>query len=198
MPLDLLGAFVVFAVATLFSPGPNNVMLMTSGLNFGARRTVPALSGVVIGFSGMVAAVGLGLGAVFEAVPIIYEVIRFVGAAYLLYLAWLIANATPSEGEAAGRPVSFRQAAAFQWVNPKAWVMAVGAVSTYAALAAFPFNMLLIAGIFGLLGVASSWMWVLFGTGLRRIIREPRAVRIFNIVMAVLLVLSLIPVFVRF
>ena len=194
MSFELLTAFIVFALSTLFTPGPNNVMLMTSGLNFGFGRTLPHMAGVTLGFGFMVLVVGLGLGAVFATYPALYTVLKFVGAAYLLYLAWRIATAGTAKGEARGRPFTFVEAAAFQWVNVKGWVMAVGAVTAYAALAPFPANMLLIAGIFTVLGVTSAVTWMLFGTGLKRVVSDPGAVRVFNRVMAGLLVLSLIPV----
>lgn len=195
MSQELLAAFVVFAVATLFTPGPNNVMLMASGLNFGLARTLPHGFGVPLGFGFMVLVIGFGLGAFFAAFPFAYEVLKYVGAAYLLYLAWRIATATSAHGSARARPFTFLQAAAFQWVNAKAWVMAIGAVTAYAGIASFPLNTILIAAIFTVFGIASSFTWVLFGTGLKRIINDPRAVRLFNLVMAVLLAASLIPVF---
>jgi threonine/homoserine/homoserine lactone efflux protein len=196
MSTELLWAFIVFAVVTLFTPGPNNAMLMASGLNFGFRRGLPHLMGVALGFAVMVLAVGLGLGTVFEAYPAAYTVLKYTGAAYLLYLAWLIATAGPIEagGEARGRPISFLQAATFQWFNPKGWMMAVGAVSTYAGVAAFPLNMALMAALFGALGVLSSATWLGFGTGLERLLTSPRAVRAVNVAMALLLVASLWPI----
>lgn len=194
---DLLAAFAVFALVTLFTPGPNNFMLLASGLNYGLVRALPHLFGVAIGFGAMVLLVGIGIGAIFETYPALYPIIKYVGAAYLVYLAWVIATATPHEegGEESGRPITFLQAAAFQWVNPKAWVMVVGAVATYAAIASFPYNMIIMACTFGLFGLASSWTWVMFGSGLRRLLRTPKAVRIFNVAMGVLLVATLIPVF---
>ena len=195
--MDLLIALAVFCLVTLFTPGPNNLMLMTSGLNFGVRRGVPHLLGVVLGFSAMVLIVGLGLGAIFEAWPLLYLALKYVGAAYLLYLAWQIAvSAPPSQDHDSARsPIGFVQAAAFQWVNPKAWVMAVGAVSTYAAVAPFPLNVFVIAALFGLFGLASSGTWLGFGAALQRVLKDPRAVRVFNIVMALLLVASLYSIF---
>jgi threonine/homoserine/homoserine lactone efflux protein len=147
----------------------------------------------------MVLIVGFGLGAIFEAWPLLYVALKYAGAAYLLFLAWQIAvSPAPGQsgGAAAGRPISFFQAVAFQWVNPKSWVMAVSSVSTYAAVAQFPFNVLIIAGLFGLLGFASSGTWLGFGAGLQRVLKDPRAVRVFNVVMALLLVGSLYPIFV--
>jgi threonine/homoserine/homoserine lactone efflux protein len=196
MSWELLSALVVFALVTLFTPGPNNVMLMTSGVNFGFSRTQPHLWGVSLGFSLMVLIVGLGLGAVFTAVPVFYTVLKYVSAAYLLYLAWRIATSgSVEEDKGRGRPMTFLEATAFQWVNPKGWIMAIGSVTTYAAVLAFPFNMILIAALFGVLGTLSALTWVGFGTGLRRFLRSPRAVRIFNLVMALALIASLIPVF---
>ena len=196
MSYGLIGAFLMFAIVTLFTPGPNNVMLMTTGLNFGLRRAQPHVLGVTLGFALMVLVVGLGLGAVFSAFPAVYTIIKYAGAAYILYLAWLIGRShSVEEGEAPSRPVSFVEAVLFQWVNPKGWVMIVGAVTAYAAVAAFPVNMVVMAAVFCVFGYASSLTWVLFGTGLRRFVKAPRAIRVFNVVMAVLLVLSLVPVF---
>lgn len=196
MTSDLAWALLGFVVVTLFTPGPNNTMLMSSGLNFGFRRGLPHLWGVALGFAVMVLAVGLGLGAVFQAYPVLYTVLKYVGAAYLLYLAWQIATAgaPDPDGATRGRPISFMEGAAFQWLNPKGWVMAVGAISTYAAVAAFPSNVLLIAFLFGSLGILSSATWLGFGTSLRKVLKSPRTVRAVNITMAVLLVASLWPI----
>ena len=195
--IDLVLALATFCVVTLFTPGPNNIMLMTSGLNFGVRRTLPHMTGVSLGFALMVMGVGLGLGALFETWPVLYPVLKYAGAGYLTFLAWKIAFSGPIEASdrASARPMTFLQAVAFQWINPKAWVMAVGAMSAYAAVAAFPFNVLLMSALYGALGFASSGTWVGFGYGLQRIIKNPRSVRIFNGIMAVLLVASLYPIF---
>jgi threonine/homoserine/homoserine lactone efflux protein len=195
--MELLLALALFCVVTLFTPGPNNLMLMTSGLNFGFRRGMPHLWGVTLGFTAMVLIVGAGLGAIFAKWPMLYTVLKYAGAAYLLYLAWQIAISPPPtpDGDAAGKPISFLQAVAFQWVNPKAWVMAVGAITTYAAVAAFPVNVVIIAALFCVLGAASSGTWLGFGAALQRVLKDPRAVRVFNIVMALLLVASLYPIF---
>ena len=193
---ELFWALLVFAVVTTFTPGPNNTMLLASGLNFGFRRGLPHLWGVTLGFTVMVLAVGLGLGAVFQAYPAAYAVLKYVGAAYLLYLAWQIATAEPAgeSGDSRGRPITFLDAAVFQWFNPKGWVMVVGAVSTYAAVAVFPLNVLLMAFLFGVLGIISSAMWLGFGMGLKTLLRSPRAVRSVNVIMALLLVASLWPI----
>lgn len=193
---ELFLALVAFCAVMLITPGPNNVMLMTSGLNYGFQRSQPHLWGVTLGFAVMVLAVGLGLGAVFAAYPVVYTILKYAGAAYLFYLAWMIAISGPVEGEDAvsGRPLTFVQAAAFQWVNPKGWVMTVGAVSAYAGIAMFPYNILVIAALFGVLGVFSSSIWTALGQSLRRLLTDARAVRAFNAVMALALVASLWPV----
>jgi threonine/homoserine/homoserine lactone efflux protein len=193
---ELFWALLVFVVVTLITPGPNNTMLLASGLNFGFRRGLPHLLGVALGFGAMVLAVGVGLGAAFQAYPAAYTALKYVGAAYLLWLAWQIATAGAIDegGEARGRPITFLEASAFQWLNPKGWVMAVGAVTTYAAVAAFPLNVLLMAFLFGSLGLVSSATWLGFGTGLKRLLTSPRAVRAVNVAMALLLVASLWPI----
>jgi threonine/homoserine/homoserine lactone efflux protein len=196
MSADLLAAFLVFAVTSLFTPGPNNLMLMTSGVNFGFARTLPHALGVAAGFGFLVLVVGLGLGAVFAAFPVLYTVVKFAGAAYLLYLAWMIARSGPAEiSTGRARPLRFLQAAAFQWVNPKALVMAIGAVSTYAAVAPFPANVAVLTVIFVGFGLLSSSTWILFGTSLRGVVTDPKRARTFNFVMAAALVVSLVPVF---
>jgi threonine/homoserine/homoserine lactone efflux protein len=193
---ELVIAFVVFALASLFTPGPNNLMLMTSGVNYGFARTLPHALGVAFGFGFLVLMVGLGVGVLFSAFPVLYTVLKFAGAAYLIYLAWLIARAGPAKGSGGrDRPLTFLQAAAFQWVNAKALVMAVGAISTYAAIAAFPLNVAVMVAIFVALGLVSSTTWILFGTSLRAIVTDPKRVRTFNLVMAAALVASLVPVF---
>lgn len=193
---ELFLALVAFCAVTLITPGPNNVMLMTSGLNYGFQRSQPHLWGVTLGFAVMVLAVGLGLGAVFAAYPVVYTILKYAGALYLLYLAWVIAMSGPVEDEeaASGRPLTFAQAAAFQWINPKGWVMAVGSVSAYAGIAVFPYNMVVIAALFCALGVVSSSLWTVLGQSLRRLLTDARAVRIFNGAMALALVASLWPV----
>lgn len=196
MSQQLVIAFVIFAVVALYTPGPNNVMLMTSGLNFGFRRTLPHVVGVNVGFAFLVVVFGLGLGAVFNAWPVLQTVLKYAGAAYLTYLAFKIAIAKPGEAPdvASGRPMTFVGAVLFQWVNVKGLVTAAGAVTVYAAIAPYPQNVLVLAAAFFLIGLTSSSTWVLFGTTLQAVIKSPRAVRVFNVTMALLLLLSLYPV----
>ncbi len=198
MSIELFSALLLFAVATLFTPGPNNIMLMTSGLNFGFARTRPHLFGVSQGFGTMALCVGLGLGAVFKAYPLLHLALKIGGTSYLLYLAWRIAHAGPmSDGHARSAPMTFFQAAAYQWVNPKAWSMAVGAMAAFAPRAGYPYNEMIIAAVFASLGTVSAGSWALFGTRLRHWLTTPRALQIFNLTMAALLVASLSPVFVE-
>ena len=147
----LLGPLTMFGIAMSFTPGPNNFMLMTSGLNFGFRRTLPHLFGVFHGFTLLTLCIGLGLGGLFTAFPILYTILKYAGAAYMLYLAWTIAMSDTKAKKTAARkrPFTFIEAAAFQWVNPKAWIAIVGAISTYASIAIYPLNAFIICGVFG-------------------------------------------------
>ncbi|MBF8743214.1 LysE family translocator [Pseudomonas guariconensis] len=193
--IDLLTAFVLFAFVSSITPGPNNTMLLASGVNFGVRRSIPHALGISIGFMVMVLAVGFGLGELFKAWPPLYTILRYVGAAYLLYLAWKIATSGPMSGEAkgAGKPLGFWGAAAFQWVNPKAWVMAVGAITTYTPAQGYVLNVIVIAALFALVNLPSVGIWVMFGSALRNFLQNPRWLMLFNVLMALLLVISLYP-----
>ena len=196
MSHQLFAAFVVFAVVMFFTPGPNNIMLLTSGLNFGFRRTLPHLAGVVFGFAFMIAVSGLGLGAVLIAYPVLQTVLKYAGAAYLVYLAGVIAlSGPPTPGDAERRrPMTFFGAALFQWINVKGWVMVIRAITAYAAIASYPWNILLQVALSLLIGWVSCAAWVLCGTSLQSLVKSPVVVRTFNIVMALLLLASLYPV----
>ena len=195
MRADLLAALAAFAFVSSITPGPNNLMLLASGVNFGFRRSLPHMLGIGIGFTVMVAMVGLGLAGVFTAWPPARTVLQVVSVAYLLWLAWKIAHAAPPTDTPAarGRPLTFLQAAAFQWVNPKAWTMALGAVALYAPgqeVAA----VLWVAAVFGVVNLPCVSLWTVMGMGVRRLIAHPARLRMFNRAMAVLLVASLWPV----
>ena len=197
MSHSLFIAFVMFATVMFFTPGPNNIMLLSSGLTYGFRPTIPHIIGITVGFAFMVGAVGLGLGTIFIAYPILQTILKYIGAAYLVYLAWHIGSAEPSapEQDNRGRPLTFWGAAMFQWVNAKGWVMVIGTITAYAAIAAFPWNIAIQVGISLLLGAVSCTVWALFGTALRPVLTSPRSIRAFNIVMALLPLASLYPVF---
>ncbi|VVO25169.1 LysE family translocator [Pseudomonas fluorescens] len=195
LSLDLLLGFALFALVTSVTPGPNNTMLLASGVNFGFNRSIPHMLGISCGFFVLVLAVGFGLGAVFQTYPLLYNVLRYVGAAYLLYLAWKIAHSGPvsETAQGQGKPISYWGAAAFQWVNPKAWIMAVGAISTYTPLQGYFTNVVVIAAVFALINLPSVSLWVACGSLLRKVLRDPRWLRVFNLSMALLLVASLYP-----
>lgn len=196
MEPQLLFALMSFAFVSSITPGPNNLMLLASGVNFGLRRTVPHMLGIGIGFTLMVVLVGIGLGEVFRQVPALYTVMKYAGALYMLYLAWKLANAGPVEdGEASGKPMTFLQAAAFQWVNPKAWVMALVAISAYTSPQNYLVSVLLVALVFGLVNLPSVSVWALFGVAMRRFLSNVKVVRVFNVTMALLLVASIWPIF---
>jgi threonine/homoserine/homoserine lactone efflux protein len=197
MSQPLLIAFVVFATVMFFTPGPNNIMVLSSGLTYGFRRTVPHIAGITIGFAFMVGAVGLGFGTIFLAYPVLQTILKYAGAAYLIYLAAVIAMSepvTPGQDNRRG-PMTFWGAAMFQWVNVKGWVMVIGTITAYAGIARFPWNIVIQVVLSLLLGVMSTSTWTLSGSSLRPLMTSPRAVRAFNIAMAVLLLASLYPVF---
>lgn len=195
MSADQLLAFCLFAIVSSITPGPNNTMVLASGLNHGFARSLPHVAGISIGFAFMVLATGLGLHAVFVQWPLLQTLLKYAGAAYLLWLAWKLARAAPmAAGNAErGRPMTFVGAAAFQWVNPKAWVMAVGAVTTYLPQAFGAADALFLAALFGVLNAPCVGAWAAFGTAMRRVLQDARAVRWFNIAAAALLVGSLVP-----
>ena len=194
MTFELLIALATFAFVTSITPGPNNLMLMASGANFGFRRTIPHMLGVALGFIFMAILMGIGLAGLFEAWPQLHTVLVVVSVVYMLWLAWKIANAAaPSEREAEGTPMTFLQAAAFQWVNPKAWAMALTAVTVYAPEPGL-IGIAFVAVVFGAINLPSVGVWCLMGQELRRVLTSRVRLRIFNAVMALLLVLSLAPV----
>ena len=194
MSYDLLTALIAFAFVSSITPGPNNLMLMASGANFGFRRTIPHMLGVGIGFVVMVLLVGAGLVRIFDAYPVAYTLLKLVSVAYLLFLAWKIATAAPVRGPSgAGTPMTFLQAAAFQWVNPKAWTMALTAVTVYAPDTTV--RAIVVVGlVFGAINLPSVGSWTLLGQQMARILSSPARLTAFNWTMAALLVASLYPV----
>jgi threonine/homoserine/homoserine lactone efflux protein len=194
MTLETLSALALFAFVTSVTPGPNNLMLMASGANFGFRRTIPHMLGVALGFVLMAFLVGVGLAGLFQTYPLAVTVLEVASVGYMLWLAWKIARAAaPGEREATGNPITFLQAAAFQWVNPKAWAMALTAVTVYAperSLAAVA----LVAAVFGAINLPSVSVWTVLGQQVRRVLTTGRRLVAFNWTMAVLLVASLAPV----
>ena len=194
MTYELLIALLGFAFVTSVTPGPNNMMLLASGVNFGFRRTVPHMLGISVGHSLMVFLVGLGIASVFRAWPPALTVLKVASVAYMLWLAWKIAHAgAPGEGRGAARPMTFLQAAAFQWVNPKAWAMALGAVSAFVEEPSV-WAYASVALVFSAVNLPSVSVWAGAGQAVRRWLEGPGRLRAFNWTMAMLLVLSLWPV----
>lgn len=194
MTFDLLAALALFAFVSSITPGPNNLMLLASGANFGFRRTVPHMLGVSGGFVFMVILLGIGLVQVFDTWPQTYTGLKIISVLYLLFLAGKIAKAAPpSTTGAVGTPMTFLQAAAFQWVNPKTWAMALTAVSAYT-----PYQtagmVLMVAVVFGAINLPSMSTWCFLGQQMNRFLTSRARLVTFNWVMAALLVASLVPV----
>lgn len=193
MTPDSFATLLALAVATLFTPGPNNAMLAASGANFGFRRTVPHLLGVALGFPLMLLVVGLVLGGIFQASTLLREALRWGGAALLLWIAWKIARSGGTGSKAEGAyPMLFHQAVAFQWINPKAWSMAVAATSQFILPEAPLVTAAAVAMTFMTLGLCSSATWTYAGQAIARWLTTARRLTAFNLVMAGLIALSVI------
>lgn len=196
MTFDIFIGLVLFALASSVTPGPNNLMLMTSGVNFGFRLTLPHMFGVSLGFVFMAILVGLGVMQLFDAFPITYDILKVLSVSYMLYLAFKIAtsaNAIQSKS-AKPKPMTFFQAVMFQWVNPKAWTMALTAISVYAPTKSLC-SVLLVAIVFGLVNFPCITAWAALGTRIKHLLNKQSRLKLFNVCMAFLLVLSLYPIF---
>ena len=189
------GSVFAFAMAMAATPGPNNAMVAASGARFGVVRTLPHMVGITLGFPIMLIAVAVGAGQILATNPWLHTILRWVGAAYILWLAWTIAQPhPPAASEPRRRPLGLLPAALFQWVNPKAWIIAVGAVVTYTGDGAPFAQTLAMAAVFGIVTLPAVLFWTAVGAGAARILRTERALRRFDLVMAALLVASLIPI----
>lgn len=196
--MELYLAIWLFALSTTITPGPNNIMIMASGVNFGAKKSIPHLLGICFGFPPMILVLGLGFNAILSTYPIIHESIQIIGVLYLLYLAWLIANSSPSSLDGVvPKPSSFIKAALFQWLNPKAWIMAMGAISAYTSAGSnFLGQILYITFVFFAVAIPCLSIWLILGTKLKRYLQAAKHQQIFNKSMATLLVISILPVLV--
>ena len=194
MNYEILSALTIFAFVASITPGPNNLMLMSSGANFGFKQTIPHLLGVGIGFTLMIILVGIGLMTVFDRFPASYQILKLMSIIYLLYLALKIAssNSTTKQEISNTKPLTFIQAALFQWINPKAWTMALTAISVYAPSQSF-IAVLWIAIIFGLINLPCISSWIVLGQKMQAILTNPKRLKTFNITMALLLIASLYP-----
>lgn len=194
--MEIFVAVLFFAFSTTITPGPNNVMIMSSGVNYGVRASMPHFLGICLGFPVMVLLVGFGFGVIFEKFPNLHQLIKVAGVVYLLWLAWHIASAEPKaiqKGEK--KPFTFWQAALFQWVNAKAWMMASGAVAAYTTVQGNPvIEVVAITLAFLLMAFPCVGVWLLFGSLLRKVLSNSIFQRIFNITMGLILVASIVPV----
>jgi threonine/homoserine/homoserine lactone efflux protein len=196
--LSALPAGILFALVTSITPGPNNTMLLASGVNFGFRRTLPHLFGISAGVVLLMLSVGFGLGEAFERFPALYSALEIASVAYLLYLAWKIGTSGEvklRKGER--RPMRFFEAVAFQWINPKAWMMVLTAVTTIHVSERYGSNVMLMALLFYIVGFPCICLWAGFGTAMREVLSDPKRLRLFNVGMALLLVGSLYPIAAR-
>lgn len=194
----LFGSLLLFSAASLFTPGPNNIMMMASGAHFGFRKSVPHMLGVMLGFPLMTLLAGFGLGAILQRYPLIHEILRVAGAAYIGWMAWKIANTKTlhEKDDAPTKPLSFMQAVLFQWVNPKAWTMVTSTIAAYTtAGGSFNMELAIIVGCFLVIGIPSACTWTLGGKLMAKLLHSPRRFRIFNLTMATLLALSIITIF---
>ncbi|KAF1059113.1 LysE family translocator [Burkholderia gladioli] len=196
--LSALPAGMLFALVTSITPGPNNTMLLASGVNFGFRRTLPHMVGISTGVAIMMVAVGFGLGEAFAQLPVLYTVLEVASIAYLLYLAWKIGTSGQvNANQGKSRPMTFVEAALFQLVNPKAWMMVLTDATTVQLSASYGTNAIGMALVFILVGFPCIGVWAAFGQGMRGFLSNPRRLRMFNVTMAILLVASLYPLFAR-
>jgi threonine/homoserine/homoserine lactone efflux protein len=193
--LDFAIPVLLFSVSTTITPGPNNIMVTASGTNFGYRRTIPHIFGIAIGLPLMIIVMGFGLGSMFKTYPWIHVVLKYAGAAYLLYLAWKIAffQGSGNADNPRTRPFSFVEALLFQWVNPKAWMMSIGAIAAFTSRGDGVYlEVFLIALIFCITCLHNVSLWTLLGVNVKRFLTKNRYQKIFNLVMAALLVISLV------
>lgn len=189
-------ALILFTLASSITPGPNNTLILASGVNHGVKKSLPHFLGICVGFPLMVIAVGLGAGTLFKQFPAVQIGLKIIGVCYLLYLAFKVATAPTNRMESENKkPFTFFQAALFQWVNPKAWIMAIGSVVTFSSVSGnYLVEVIFIAMNFVLFGAPCTGLWLLFGASLKNLLSNPVRLRIFNAVMAILLVMSLAPV----
>lgn len=197
--MELFFAVLFFAFSTTVTPGPNNIMIMSSGMNYGIRASFPHYMGICLGFPLMVLLVGLGFGVVFERFPHLHQLIKVIGILYLLWLSWKIASAAPARIERGdSKPFTFWQAVLFQWVNGKAWVMASGAIAAFTTVAGvYWLEVMSITGAFLLVAFPCVGLWLVFGTLLKKVLTRPLWQRGFNITMAIILLWSMVPVIIE-
>lgn len=198
MPFDVFLSALAFVFVASFTPGPNNTMLLASGVNYGYQRTLPHLMGIVIGYEVMFAALALGIGGVFAAHPVLYDVLRIASALYLILLAWRIATArraAPGDEAANARPMTFFEAALFQWINPKGVGMGLAASANFLRPDQLATDLPQMLALILVMSFASGSAWILFGQAVRSLLADERRRVLFNRTMAVALIASLWPLF---
>nr|WP_047168394.1 LysE family translocator [Sphingomonas sp. Y57] len=194
MSPDIIIALVTFCIVSSVTPGPNNMMLLASGATFGFGRTVPHMAGISVGCIVMMLLLGLGLAGVISRAPWLYTVLHIASTAYLLYLSWRIATAVGvGSTSARSRPLGILEAAAFQWVNPKAWAMCLGVATSFTRPDHLVVDVPVAAAVLAVTGLPCIMLWAGGGTLVRQLLTRPGALRAFNIGMALLLVASLVP-----
>jgi len=187
MSADQLIALIVFACTGSFTPGPNNTIASVTGANHGLRATVPHIFGVPFGFSTMLIAGGLGAAALIVTHPTLATAIRWIGIAYLLYIAWAIGRADSAGDRSLARPLTFWQSAAFQYTNPKAWMLTAATIATYMAADGATTRIVIICAVFSLACAASLVVWAAAGAALKHWLRHGSRLRIFNLTMGAML-----------
>lgn len=187
MTYELFFAICLFALVTTGTPGPNNIMLTSSGANFGYRKTIPHMAGVTLGLNSLHLLMGLGLGALFMQLPMLQNILKVLGSAYLLWLAWKMLGNSVATTTNTPTPLTMLQAATFQYVNPKAWVMSIGAnVSFSLEGELYSASVIAIIGAYLLVGPCTNTCWVIFGKAIGRYLSSPQQLKVFNIIMAAL------------
>lgn len=194
MTLYAFLSFITYCFVTSVTPGPNNIMLISSGINFGFRKTIPHILGIGIGFGLMVALVGLGIGTILTTSPILFEIVKIIGIFYLLYLSYQIfkSDSVNTNGSIRSRPLKFLEAALFQWVNPKTWIMTMGAITTYTSSSSSIVTFAIIGIVFGVVSIPSVGVWAYIGDRLQQFINNKSKVKKFNILMSLLLLFSIV------
>ena len=195
MDLPTIVSFTLFASVSAFTPGPNNIMLAASGANFGLRASLPHILGVSVGFISLVIAAGFGLARLFAAFPNLYDVMKIVSFIFLIYLAWRIGSAGRAQSQQPNKPLQFWQAAMFQLVNPKGVSVIISSVTAYTSSATtVASEVFVLFVVFSFVTVGSTITWTLFGLVIGQVLHTPKRLQLFNITMASLLLISLIPV----
>jgi threonine/homoserine/homoserine lactone efflux protein len=194
MTWSLLISVAVFSFVTSVTPGPNNTFLLSSGANFGLKRSVPYLNGIMAGLAGMMIALGAGLGVIFTTLPAVYQVLKWLGFAYIVWLAFLIVKSTSKSENAQAQYIGFIKATTFQFVNPKAWIVVGSFMAAYVPVGSGLAATAFICLVFLVFTYPGALLWAVAGQVLKTWLSQPTRRRVFNIVSAILLVLSMVPV----